>query len=125
MFDISWIEFAFVAILAVVIIGPKDLPVVFKWISNTVSQFRKLSNTMKGHMHKLQQEVDLSDGKVTANDDWQSLLPKEISSLPDDFIPGSKPAEYHQQRHSQKQDAKRAFKQTQVTEGAREDAGKR
>jgi len=105
MLDISWVELAFCAAFALVVIGPKDLPVVFKTVGGFVKKARKIINDIKGSVTQLEREINISDGKTESNYSVEDLLPESVRSLPKDFIPGSLPKAHHQQRREQSQQA--------------------
>ena len=96
MFDLSWLELGFVAALALIVIGPKDLPKMFKMISHAVNKSKRMMNDVKGGFKQLENEINLSQG--TSDVDWKTYLPKEIQHLPDDFTPGTLSGQAHAAR---------------------------
>ncbi|AXR07423.1 Sec-independent protein translocase subunit TatA/TatB [Salinimonas sediminis] len=102
MLDFSWPELFFVAMLALVIIGPKDLPELFHIFGKLLKKLRRMYADIQGSMSQLQKEVNIVSGKAQPGDEsWRELLPPELRSLPEDFTPGSMSAEAHQQRREQ------------------------
>ncbi|MFA3791393.1 twin-arginine translocase TatA/TatE family subunit [Aliiglaciecola sp. SL4] len=101
MFDLSWIELGFVAALALLVIGPKDLPKMFKMINQFVTKAKRTINDVKGGFKQLENEIRIVEGTTTESTNWKQLLPEDIRNLPDDFIPGSQNAEYHNNRAQQ------------------------
>lgn len=112
MFDISWIEILFVAVLAIVIIGPKDLPKVFQMVGKTMGKAKRTVASVKASIIQLQREVDIDQGKANIDNDWRDLLPKEVTDLPDDFVPGSLPQDFHRHRRESVDKAIEARKAT-------------
>ncbi len=106
MFDFSWTELAFVAVLALVIIGPKDLPQLFKMGTRFVSKMRRHYADVKGSLTQLEREIDFASGNHQKDQNWHDYLPESVRNLPDDFIPGSMTAEQHQARREKIQQAK-------------------
>ncbi|WP_340679061.1 twin-arginine translocase TatA/TatE family subunit [Paraglaciecola sp.] len=98
MFDLSWMELLFCAVLALIVIGPKDLPKLFRAVGQFIAKARKMYKNMLGSMQQLEREVDIASGKQQHNESWRDLLPEEVRHLPSDFLPGSMTAEQHQQR---------------------------
>jgi sec-independent protein translocase protein TatB len=98
MFDLSWMELLFCAVLALIVIGPKDLPKLFKAVGQFIAKARKMYKNMLGSMQQLEREVDIASGKPQINENWRDLLPDEVRHLPSDFLPGSMTAEQYQQR---------------------------
>ncbi|MEG3766231.1 preprotein translocase subunit TatB [Alteromonas sp. 14N.309.X.WAT.G.H12] len=99
MLDLSWPELFFVAVLALVIIGPKDLPELFQLFTKLVSKLRRMYGDIQGSMAQLQKEVNIVSGKAQPGDDsWRDFLPPEVRGLPKDFVPGSLSADEHKAR---------------------------
>lgn len=96
MFDLSWLELGFVAALALIVIGPKDLPKMFKMVSHVINKSKRMMNDVKGGFKQLENEINLTQRDNET--DWKSYLPKEIQHLPDDFTPGTLSAEAHAAR---------------------------
>ncbi|AEE22612.1 hypothetical protein Glaag_1656 [Glaciecola sp. 4H-3-7+YE-5] len=96
MFDLSWLELGFVAALALIVIGPKDLPKMFKMVSHVINKSKRMMNDVKGGFKQLENEINLSQSDNET--DWKTYLPKEIQHLPDDFTPGTLSAEAHAAR---------------------------
>jgi sec-independent protein translocase protein TatB len=103
--DISWIELLFVAVLALLVIGPKDLPALFKAGGKVLAKGQRLYRSVLRSMQQLEQEVARSndprskDPNASAEQGWEHLLPEEVRNLPADFLPGSMTAEQHAERH--------------------------
>ncbi|WP_068381596.1 Sec-independent protein translocase subunit TatA/TatB [Paraglaciecola hydrolytica] len=98
MFDLSWMELLFCAVLALIVIGPKDLPKLFKAVGQFIAKARKMYKNMLGSVQQLEREVDIASGKQQVNENWRDMLPEEVRHLPSDFLPGSMTAEQHLQR---------------------------
>ncbi|WP_434360010.1 hypothetical protein NF212_06775 [Parasalinivibrio latis] len=99
MFDLGLEELFIVSLLAFLIIGPKDLPKFFEIFRKISSKLRKLYQFTKGGIAQLEREVSQSDGNQS-QPSWENWLPDELRHLPDDFAPGSRSPDYHQQRKS-------------------------
>ncbi|MBU2977264.1 preprotein translocase subunit TatB [Alteromonas sp. C1M14] len=99
MLDLSWPELFFVAVLALIIIGPKDLPELFQLFAKLASKLRRMYADLQGSMTQLQKEVNIVSGKAQPGDEsWREFLPPEVRGLPKDFVPGSLSAEDHKAR---------------------------
>src|SRR3546814_8338728 len=61
MFDIGWQEFILVIIVAVVVIGPKDLPRVIRTASQWVCKARSLASEFQGSLEEMAREAELDD----------------------------------------------------------------
>ena len=68
MFDFAWSEIALIAAVALVVIGPKDLPVAIRAISGFVKKARRMAGEFQTHVDDMIREVDLKDVKDSIND---------------------------------------------------------
>ncbi len=109
MFDLSWSELLFVAILAIIVVGPRDLPKLFNLIGRFFSKLRRLYQDMTGSIRQLEREVNIAEGSVDQQPNWQNLMPEHLRHLPKDFVPGSISSEQHQHRKIERE----AFIKTQ------------
>jgi sec-independent protein translocase protein TatB len=92
MFDFAWSEIALIAGVALVVIGPKDLPVALRAISGFVKKARRMAGEFQTHVDEMMREADLKDVKDTINEirnfDFRSTVEKAIDpdhSLRDTF----------------------------------------
>ena len=63
MIDIAWSEFLFIAILALIFIGPKELPVVLRATGRWVGKARAFARYMHNHLEDLSQDAPFPDDK--------------------------------------------------------------
>ena len=99
MLDLSWNELLLVAVLALLVIGPKDLPALFKTGGKLVAKGQRLYRSLLRSMQQLEQEVTRTNNpSATAEQSWEHLLPDEVRNLPADFLPGSMTAAQHAER---------------------------
>ena len=70
MFDIGWDELLVIAIVALVVIGPKDLPHAFRIAGRWMARARTMAREFQSHIDDLMQESELND------------LKREISDVP-------------------------------------------
>ena len=82
MFDFAWSEIAVIAAVALVVIGPKDLPVAIRAISGFVKKARRMAAEFQTHVDEMIREVDLKDVKDSINDirnfDFKSTVENAI-----------------------------------------------
>ena len=64
MFDIGWSEMMVIATLALIVIGPKDLPQVLKSVSYWVRKARSLAREFQSGVDEMIREADLDDAKT-------------------------------------------------------------
>lgn len=61
MFDIGWLEMMVVAIVMIVIIGPKDLPVVLHTMGRWVSRIRVMARGFQESIEEMANEAGLDE----------------------------------------------------------------
>jgi sec-independent protein translocase protein TatB len=95
MFDFAWSEIAVIAGVALVVIGPKDLPVALRAISGFVKKARRMAGEFQTHVDEMMREADLKDVKDSINEirnfDFRGTAEKAIDpdrSLRDAFSAG-------------------------------------
>lgn len=68
MFDFAWSEFALIGVVALVFIGPKDLPVAIKAVSQMVKKARRMAGEFQTHVDEMVREADLGEVRNQFND---------------------------------------------------------
>lgn len=63
MFDIAWSEFLVVAVVALVVVGPKDLPALLRTVGKTVASLRRMAGEFQGQFNEAMREAELDDLK--------------------------------------------------------------
>jgi sec-independent protein translocase protein TatB len=63
MFDIGWSELLVIGIVALVVIGPKELPGVVRTIGQTVAKLRRMAADFQNQFNEAMREADLADLK--------------------------------------------------------------
>jgi sec-independent protein translocase protein TatB len=61
MFGITWGEMAVIAIVALILIGPKDLPVVLRTMGKWITAARGMAREFQGHVDDLVRESGLDE----------------------------------------------------------------
>jgi sec-independent protein translocase protein TatB len=61
MFDIGWQELFLVAVITILVVGPKDLPRVLKTVVAGVRKMRGLANDFQRGIDELARETELDD----------------------------------------------------------------
>ena len=62
MFGLAWTEIGLIGVVAMVLIGPKDLPVAIRTISNLIKRARKMASEFQGHVDEMVREADVTGG---------------------------------------------------------------
>lgn len=61
MFGFSWSEIGVILVVALLVIGPKDLPVAIRTATAGLRKMRGLAGEFQGHLQDLMREADLAD----------------------------------------------------------------
>ena len=61
MIDVSWQEILVIAVVAVVVIGPKDLPVAIRTVAGWVKKAREMAGEFQRGVDEMVREAELSD----------------------------------------------------------------
>ena len=61
MFDIGWDEMLFTAIVAIVVIGPKDLPRALRTAGRWIGKMRRVSGYFRSGIETMIREAELED----------------------------------------------------------------
>ncbi len=61
MFDFAWSEIALIGVVALVAIGPKDMPVAVKTLSDLVKKARRMAGEFQTHVDEMVRDADLGD----------------------------------------------------------------
>src|SRR3954451_11850324 len=63
MFDIGWSELVVIAVVALVAIGPKELPGVLRTVGQWIGKARKLAGEFQGQCGEAMREAEMADLK--------------------------------------------------------------
>ena len=65
MFDIGWPELMVIAVLTVLVVGPKELPRVIRSVSGIIRKVRMMTSEFQSGLDEMAREADLDDIKKT------------------------------------------------------------
>ncbi|MEQ1753615.1 MAG: Sec-independent protein translocase protein TatB [Micropepsaceae bacterium] len=88
MFDIGWDELLVIAIVALVVIGPKDLPQAFRIAGRWMAKARALARDFQSHIDDLMRESELDELKREFSD---MTRPPELDDLESELMTGQVP----------------------------------
>ena len=63
MFDIGWSEFVLIAVVALIAIGPKELPGVLRMVGQWMGKARKMASEFQGQFNEAMREAEMADLK--------------------------------------------------------------
>jgi len=91
MFDFAWSEILLIGAVALIAIGPKDMPAAIRTVSSMIKKARRMAAEFQTHVDEMVREADLGDVKKAFSDirnlDIPSLLEKHVD--PDRSIRGT------------------------------------
>ncbi|HEX6959756.1 MAG TPA: Sec-independent protein translocase protein TatB [Ferrovibrio sp.] len=106
MFDIAWSELGVIAVVALVVIGPKDLPKVLRTVGQWSAKARAMAREFQSGIDDMMREAELDElrkaAKQVSNFSLESEVKKTIDpdgglekslreSVPDDPFAESRP----------------------------------
>jgi sec-independent protein translocase protein TatB len=63
MFDFSWSELLLIGVVALIFIGPKELPGVLRTLGQWMSKVRRMASEFQNQFHDAMREAELADLK--------------------------------------------------------------
>jgi sec-independent protein translocase protein TatB len=82
MFDFAWSEIVLIGAVALIAIGPKDMPAAIRTVSSMIKKARRMAAEFQTHVDEMVREADLGDVKKAFSDirnlDIPSLLEKHV-----------------------------------------------
>jgi sec-independent protein translocase protein TatB len=91
MFDIGWSEFVVIAVVALIAIGPKELPGVLRMVGQWMGKARKMAAEFQGQFQEAMREAEMADLKKSfdevkeaatgfASDNVMTSLEKDVGN---------------------------------------------
>ena len=68
MFDLGWQEFMLIALIALIVVGPKDLPRVIRAVSQGIRRVRGFAREFHSSLEEVAREAELDDIRKQARD---------------------------------------------------------
>jgi sec-independent protein translocase protein TatB len=63
MFDFSWGELLLIGVVALIVIGPKELPGVLRMVGQWVGKIRRMAGEFQSQFHEAMREAEMADLK--------------------------------------------------------------
>jgi sec-independent protein translocase protein TatB len=83
MFDIGWQELFIVAAIAIVVVGPRDLPRILKTVMSAIKKAKNMASEFQSGIDDVVREVELDDIRREANKMATMDLEDEVKSALD------------------------------------------
>jgi sec-independent protein translocase protein TatB len=68
MFGIGWSEFVVIGVVALIAIGPKELPGVLRMVGQTVGKIRRMANEFQGQFQEAMREAEMAEVRKELDD---------------------------------------------------------
>ncbi|MEC9369562.1 MAG: Sec-independent protein translocase protein TatB [Pseudomonadota bacterium] len=68
MFDIGWSELLIIAVVAIIVVGPKDLPRMLRGLGKYAGQMRRTAGEFRAQFDEAIRESELDDIRKAANE---------------------------------------------------------
>ena len=88
MFDIGWSELVLIGVVALIVIGPKELPAVLRAIGQWTTKIRRMAGEFQSQFQEAMREAEMADLKKSV--DELSDAAKGITADPFDFTESTK-----------------------------------
>src|SRR5689334_20965461 len=72
MFDIGWSELVVIAVVALIAIGPKELPGVLRLVGQWMGKARKMASEFQGQFQEAMREAEMADLKKSVDEMTES-----------------------------------------------------
>jgi sec-independent protein translocase protein TatB len=67
MFDFAWSELGLIAVVAMILIGPKDMPVAIRSVTGWIRKARRMAAEFQSHVDEMVREADLHEVRDSIN----------------------------------------------------------
>ena len=68
MFDIGWTELLVIGIVALIVIGPRELPKTLRTIGQMMTKVRRMASEFQGQFNEAMREAEMADLKKSFDD---------------------------------------------------------
>ncbi|MSO72808.1 MAG: twin-arginine translocase subunit TatB [Rhodospirillaceae bacterium] len=83
MFDLAWSELAVVGLVAVLVLGPKELPQAMRTMAKVMRKMRGLTAELQGHMNEIVRQADLDEVRQSIQKFSTTNLSSEVAKAVD------------------------------------------
>ncbi|MEZ5832972.1 MAG: Sec-independent protein translocase protein TatB [Dongiaceae bacterium] len=83
MFDLGWSELLVVGAVALVVLGPKELPNALRTVSNLTKAARKLANEFQSGVNEIVREAELEEARKAAQSISKGSISQAIEKVVD------------------------------------------
>ena len=128
MFDIGWTEITVILVIAIIVIGPKDLPKVLRTAGQWVARAKAMTRDFRGHVDEMIRETEIDEVKKQIDSidkfDAESALENTIDADGDIREAFDFDALNKIEPNDQSQNEESAENNIELSEGIGDDAGR-
>src|SRR5437763_7281382 len=73
MFDISWGKLVIIGVVALLVIGPKELPAVLRQLGQAMAKIRRMAAEFQGQFQEAMREAEMADLKKQFDETTSSI----------------------------------------------------
>ena len=77
MFSLGWMEISIILIITIVIVGPKEIPTVIKFVKSITSNLRKISREFSSTVDEITHIQEVKDIKKEILDTKEAVVKKK------------------------------------------------
>ncbi|MGE3334162.1 MAG: Sec-independent protein translocase protein TatB [Rhodospirillaceae bacterium] len=83
MFDLAWSELFVVGLVAVLVLGPKELPTAMRTLAKAIRKVRNLGSEFQGHFNEMLREAELDEVRKQVQKFSQTSLVDHVTNYVD------------------------------------------
>jgi len=83
MLDLAWSEIAVIGLVAVLVLGPKELPQAMRTMSKILRKMRSLTSELQGHMNEIVREAELDEVRQSIKKLSSTNIKAELAKVVD------------------------------------------
>lgn len=87
MFGIDWEEFLVIVVVAVVVIGPKDMPMALRTVGRWIARVRRVSNHFKAGIETMIREAEMEEMEKKWAEQNASIMHEHPADAPAEMEP--------------------------------------
>jgi len=83
MFDFAWSELGIIALVSVLVLGPKQLPETMRTMAKVMRRVRSLGSEFQGHVNEMIREAELEELRAKVQQFSQTSVAEEVTKVVD------------------------------------------
>src|SRR5947207_2677771 len=83
MFDFAWSELGLIALVSVLVLGPKQLPETMRTMAKVMRKVRSLGAEFQGHVNEMIREAELEELRAQVQKISSTSLQTEVAKMVD------------------------------------------